>query len=121
MDAELLDIEQPGALVGYLKVTGRVGEGEEPVVRVLAGGVSNRTVLAERPEPEDIATLGEAYLQAMAHSQIVPSSKGYSWAWREREDALDRPLWPIARSAVELLVSGDLRRVKECPGSGDCG
>ena len=50
MDAELLDIEQPGALVSYLKGIGRVGEDEEPVVRVLAGGVSNRTVLVERPE-----------------------------------------------------------------------
>jgi 5-methylthioribose kinase len=50
VDAELLDIEQPGALAGYLKGTGRVSEGEETVVRVLAGGVSNRTVLVERPE-----------------------------------------------------------------------
>jgi hypothetical protein len=50
VDAELLDIEQPGALVSYLKGIGRVGEDEEPVVRVLAGGVSNRTVLVERPE-----------------------------------------------------------------------
>jgi aminoglycoside phosphotransferase (APT) family kinase protein len=50
VDSEPLDIEQPGALVGYLKGTGRIGEGEEPVVRVLAGGVSNRTVLVERPE-----------------------------------------------------------------------
>jgi 5-methylthioribose kinase len=49
VDAELLDIEQPGALVRYLKGTGRVGEDEEPVVRVLAGGVSNRTVIVERP------------------------------------------------------------------------
>src|SRR3712207_2275674 len=49
MDAEPLDIEQPGALVGYLRETGRVGEDEEPVIRVLAGGVSNRTVLVERP------------------------------------------------------------------------
>jgi hypothetical protein len=60
VDAELLDIEQPGALVGYLKVTGRVGEGEEPVVRVLAGGVSNRTVLIERPEA------GEAWVVKQA-------------------------------------------------------
>ncbi len=60
VDAELLDIEQPGALVGYLKETGRVGEGEEPVVRVLAGGVSNRTVLVERPEA------GEAWVVKQA-------------------------------------------------------
>ena len=48
VDAKPLDIEKPGALVSYLKATGRVGEDEEPVVRVLTGGVSNRTVLVER-------------------------------------------------------------------------
>jgi 5-methylthioribose kinase len=60
VDAGLLDIEQPGALVGYLKGTGRVGEGEEPVVRVLAGGVFNRTVLVKRPE------VGEAWVVKQA-------------------------------------------------------
>ncbi|MDQ4126344.1 MAG: phosphotransferase [Actinomycetota bacterium] len=60
MDAEPLDIEQAGALVGYLKGTGRVGEGEEPVVRVLAGGVSNRTVLVERHQT------GEAWVVKQA-------------------------------------------------------
>ena len=60
MDAELVDIEQPGALVGYLKGTGRVGEGEEPVVRVLAGGVSNRTVLVERPEAGEAGVVKQA-------------------------------------------------------------
>ena len=49
VDAELLDIERPGALVEYLRRTGRIGEGEEPRVRVLTGGVSNRTVLVEWP------------------------------------------------------------------------
>ena len=48
VDAKPLDIEKPGALVSYLKATGRVGEDEELVVRVLKGGVSNRTVLVER-------------------------------------------------------------------------
>jgi hypothetical protein len=46
-----LDIEQPGALAVYLRATGRIGAGEEPAVRALAGGVSNRTVLVERPNP----------------------------------------------------------------------
>jgi hypothetical protein len=40
VDAKTLDIERPGALVGYPKATGRLGEDEEPVVSVLAGGIS---------------------------------------------------------------------------------
>jgi tRNA A-37 threonylcarbamoyl transferase component Bud32 len=44
-----LDIEQPAVLSAYLQHTGRLEAGEQPVVRVLAGGVSNRTVWVERP------------------------------------------------------------------------
>jgi 5-methylthioribose kinase len=47
-----LDIEQPDALLSYLRGTGRVGVEEHPVVHVLAGGISNRTVLVERPTGE---------------------------------------------------------------------
>ena len=47
-----LDIEQPGPLVEWLKSTGRLRPDEEPSVRVLAGGVSNRTVLVRRESGE---------------------------------------------------------------------
>ncbi len=43
------------------------------------------------------------------------------WTWDADIRALDRMLWPIVSSAIELLTSHDLRRVKECPGAGDCG
>ena len=45
-----LDIEQPAALVAYLRDTGRVSPTETVRPRVLAGGVSNRTVLVELPD-----------------------------------------------------------------------
>lgn len=43
-----LDIEQPAALLAYLRSTGRIAADEEPRFTVLTGGVSNRTVLVER-------------------------------------------------------------------------
>jgi 5-methylthioribose kinase len=60
-----LDIEQPGALLAYLRETGRIDPAEEPAIRVLAGGVSNRTVLVERPT-------GEAWVvkQALARLRV---------------------------------------------------
>jgi 5-methylthioribose kinase len=82
VDAQLLDIEQPGALVGYLKGTGRVGEGEEPVVRVLAGGVSNRTVLVERPET------GEAWVVKQALPKLRVAVDWYSDPERIHREAL---------------------------------
>ncbi|CAN5562134.1 aminoglycoside phosphotransferase family protein [soil metagenome] len=47
-----LDIEQPGALVAYLRETNRIAADEEPGVTILAGGVSNRTMLVERESGE---------------------------------------------------------------------
>lgn len=49
---DALDIEQPGVLVAYLRESTRIASDEEPAITVLAGGVSNRTVLVERPSGE---------------------------------------------------------------------
>jgi len=43
-----LDIERPDALLTYLRRAGRIAPDETPLVRPLAGGVSNRTVLVSR-------------------------------------------------------------------------
>lgn len=47
-----LDIEQHDELVRYLRGSGRIGADEQPALRTLAGGVSNRTVLLERESGE---------------------------------------------------------------------
>jgi 5-methylthioribose kinase len=64
MTAEL-DIEQPSALLEYLRRTGQVAADEEPAIRILAGGVSNRTVRVERAS-------GEAWVikQALAKLRV---------------------------------------------------
>ena len=41
------------------------------------------------------------------------------WTWTD-EDVLDRMLWPVVRSSAELLVEGDLTRVRQCHGE-QCG
>ena len=41
MADDLLDIEQPGALVTYLRAAGRIEPNESPRTEILAGGVSS--------------------------------------------------------------------------------
>ena len=48
-DARIVDIEDPAQLTAYLRATGRIAADEVPVCRMLEGGVSNRTVLVQRP------------------------------------------------------------------------
>lgn len=50
--AKFMNIEQPDVLLAYLKHSQRIQPDEEPAIRVLTGGVSNRTVLVKRPTGE---------------------------------------------------------------------
>ena len=60
-----IDIERPEELLAYLRNTQRIAPDEVPAINVLAGGVSNRTVLVERPT-------GEAWVlkQALAKLRV---------------------------------------------------
>ena len=44
-----LDIEQPAELLHYLRANGILPPEDQPVLRTLTGGVSNRTVLVTSP------------------------------------------------------------------------
>jgi 5-methylthioribose kinase len=63
---DALNIEQPDALLRYLRDTGRLGPSEVPTLTTLAGGVSNRTVLLESPN-------GKAWVlkQALAKLRVA--------------------------------------------------
>jgi len=43
-----------------------------------------------------------------------------TWLWAEGGKALDCVLWPIARSAADLLTEGPLGAIRRCEGKG-CG
>jgi len=130
-DERDLDIERPGALAAYLRETGRIAPEEEPAVTVLAGGVSNRTVLVERPS-------GEAWVvkQALAKlrvkvdwfsspERVHREAMGLRWLERLAPAGSTTPLvfedhdrHLLAMMAVPqphanwktMLLSGDLRR-----------
>lgn len=51
-DPNSLNIERPDQLIAYLRASERIGAEETPEIRILAGGVSNRTVLVKRTSGE---------------------------------------------------------------------
>lgn len=73
------------------------------------------------PENTDLDTLKAAFVEAITHAQFIPTADGFKWGWEERTYALDQMLGPVVRSAVGLLTSEEVKKVKECPGVGDCG
>jgi predicted RNA-binding Zn ribbon-like protein len=71
---------------------------------------------AERPAVEPLTEMNRELAVAMAQLRV---DERLAWSWAD-ETRLDRPLWPIARQAAELLVSEQRRRVHECAAD-DCG
>jgi predicted RNA-binding Zn ribbon-like protein len=71
-------------------------------------------------EPSALATLNAMLASAFSQRRLAPVAKRLTWVWTAEAEDLDRPLWPVALSAAELLVSDDLRRVRQCAGD-DCG
>jgi predicted RNA-binding Zn ribbon-like protein len=68
----------------------------------------------QAPSEGDLAALNAVLSVALGRSRIVPTDGGFGWDWADREGSLERVLWPVARSAAELLTSGELARVREC-------
>jgi predicted RNA-binding Zn ribbon-like protein len=71
--------------------------------------------LAEGGEParSDLDALRDEAAGALAHGQLVAGEDGFRWSWPDR-GALEAPLWPLARAAVELLTEGPLERLSGC-------
>jgi predicted RNA-binding Zn ribbon-like protein len=70
-----------------------------------------------QPDPGDLAGINRELAAALPHARLAPEAGAFTWSWDE-EPALDRVLWPIVRSATQLLTAAELPRVKQCRGRG---
>ena len=69
------------------------------------------------PAAADLQLLNTALAEAMPHRRLAAGTEGFSWQWEAEADTLAQMLWPVARSAADLLTSPDLARVRECAGA----
>lgn len=75
----------------------------------------------EAPAPDDLAGLNRWVETAGTQARLVPTVPGgLAWAWAEMEARLDAPLWPVVRSAADVLTGPHLARV-HCCAEPDCG
>jgi 5-methylthioribose kinase len=80
-----LDIEQPDALLAYLRRSGHIAPDERPAIQIMGGGVSNRTVLVERRAPSGH---GEAWVLKQALKKLRVAVDWYSSPERIHREAL---------------------------------
>ena len=90
-------------------VFGKVIELREAIYRIFSDIASK-----QGPTAADIEQLNKVLHKALRQLEIRGRGAGFDWVWGGPIQALDRPLWPIARSAADLLTSGELRSIREC-------
>lgn len=91
------------------KVLKRAVELREAVYRILLSIDGNA-----EPAAKDLNHLNDHLSRAMANSLIVKTRDGFAWDVGGSRDSLDWILNPIIRSAAELLISDEIKRLKRC-------
>ncbi len=74
------------------------------------------------PQGKDLDLIQNIFAEAMTHASLFPTAHEFSWEWgteEEHREELRLLLWPVAHSAIELLISSEeWKSMKECPGCG---
>lgn len=94
------------------QVLERVREVREGLYRLLRAVTEGR-----EPPAEEVERLSGCWQEDRGRRELVSEPGGFDLRLRVGADELDRMLWPVIDSAVGLLTSGDLSRVKRC---GEC-
>lgn len=88
----------------------------EAVYRVFSAVASGRS-----PEGAYLGIVNEALSKALVRLQVVKAAHRFTWGWAGDVTALDRMVWPVARSAGDLLTSEELTRMGQCADDRGCG
>jgi predicted RNA-binding Zn ribbon-like protein len=82
----------------------------ESLDRLLRANLDPKT----QPRMSDTATIRAAYLEAIAHATLQPHNLHLAWTWPDGTKDINRPLWPIALSAVDLFHTAPLQLLAQC-------
>jgi len=69
----------------------------------------------------DLKGFNKALASTLSHSRLGPYEGELRWDWDSRSDKLDSVIWPVVKSAVDLMTSEAIKRVGECADEKGCG
>jgi predicted RNA-binding Zn ribbon-like protein len=84
-------------------------EVREEIYRILSDTAHGRTM-----KITDLKGFNRALASMLSHSRLAPSEGGLRWDWDSRWDKLDSVIWPVVKSAVDLMTSEAIKRVGQC-------
>lgn len=75
----------------------------------------------ESISPDDLRALNAILSRSLPHLRVANSAAGFQWDWAGDANDFNQVIWPVARSAAELLTSEHLARVRVCEDNRGCG
>jgi len=66
------------------------------------------------PQQDDLNTLNVFLADALHHLRMGRTTEGFTWEWVTDDKSLDPMLWPVAWSAVHLLMSDRIKTLGVC-------
>ena len=85
----------------------------ETVYRIFAA-----LAASQAPQAADLAAINHTLHIALSHLEVFPCEDGFAWGWAAHPGDLEHMLWPIARSAADLLTSSERSQVSRCARAG---
>jgi predicted RNA-binding Zn ribbon-like protein len=86
----------------------------EALARVLLARTEGRAAASE-----DLGIIDAQYARTAPFARLAPTPEGFAWSLNAAASALDAALRPVVESAVGLLTSSKLARLRRC-GSPTC-
>ena len=84
----------------------------ETMYRIFRAVVDGHNIAAE-----ELQEFNRFHRDALVHLILIRGNDGFGWQWANTRQ-LEYVLWPVARSASELMTASELDRVRQCPGCG---
>jgi|SRR5215831_1513562 len=78
-------------------------------------------IRAERPADADMELLNARLADSLKQQRVAKHGERFTLTWAD-EEGLESLLWPIAKSAAELLTGEEAQQIRECEASstGEC-
>lgn len=81
--------------------------------------ICQATATSSVPAEADLDAFNDMLAEAMSQACLQPQGEAFIWEWRNKGQALESILWPVVRSAADVLTSEDRERVRICAAD-DC-
>jgi predicted RNA-binding Zn ribbon-like protein len=82
----------------------------EAIYQAFSGYVARR-----QASLEDLSLIRDVMIEGWKHKRLVPVGRRYLWLAKQEDGVhLESVLWPLASSAIDLLTSEKLKKVRMC-------